>query len=351
VPLSFRTAWSAASADSAFGCGPIRLLECAPLDDPHGAVGPRWRHHTEEGADPVIPSLQKRRARFVGLRTPAIIAAVLLACALVSSSCATARFPSTTSTVNGVVTPTVTVAPQLPTVHEVTHLEVVGGGSSVTASCAPGEVALGGGWEAPPDARVYAATLNGANWSVAVAGSSSAPWVVIATVHCLTGAPGATVTQRVSSVTAQPYSTVAEEAACQSPGETQVGFGFAFADPTLNLELTSDIPTPDSVMTRAWMFKVTSRDSQVNTITLAVHCLANVAVSANYPVGQRISQTAIATCPIGSVVAGGGASYTTFSRAKDNAHILRALPNGWRVRVDGDVLSEIQATAVCLRFT
>jgi len=184
-----------------------------------------------------------------------------------------------------------------------------------------------------------------------VTGSSTAPFVVIATVHCLSGAPGATMTQRVSSVTAQPFSTVAEDASCQSPGETQVGFGFAFTDPTLNLELTSDMPTPDSSPTRAWKFKVTSRDSQVNTITLAVHCLANVAVSANYPVGQRNGQSAISTCPGGSVVAGGGASYATFSRAKDNAHILRALFNQWRVEVDGDILSEISATAVCLRFT
>jgi len=299
----------------------------------------------------VIPSLQKRRTRFGRLRAPTITAAVLLACALGSSSCSTSGSPSATSTVNGAGTPSVTGAPQLPTVREVTHLEIVGSGSPVTASCAPGEVALGGGWEAPPDARVYAATLNGANWSVTVAGSSSAPLLVIATVHCLSGAPGTAVTQRVSSVTAQPYSTLVEEVACQSPGETQVGFGFAFADPTLNLELTSDIPTPDSSPTRAWMFKVTSRDSHVNTITLAVHCLANVTVTANFQVGQRIGQTAVATCPIGSVVAGGGASYTTFSRAEDNAHILRALSNGWQVRVDGDTLSEIQATAVCLRFT
>lgn len=122
------------------------------------------------------------------------------------------------------VTPSV-AATAGPSVHEIAQTTMLTRATIITASatCPQGEFALGGGWDVPTQARVFAAQLNRNTWTVSVAGYKG-PITVTASVECLRGVGRATVTQRAFPVPADPDELTDVLSTCNY-GETLVGGG------------------------------------------------------------------------------------------------------------------------------
>ena len=243
-----------------------------------------------------------------------------------------------------------------PSVHEVAQTTTLNGGNTgpVSATCPQGEVALGGGWNVPPQqARVFAATLNGNTWSLSVLPlGHPATTTVTAYVECLRNAPGAVVTQRPTTENLNPTPTGTFNdnlggtiSLCDS-GETLVGGGFDLGPATANLELEATWPRNDVLPVQMWVFSVRNYDTVAHSITHYAECLSGVTVSASYPRqdGSPVyaSQTGTATvsCSAGSSLAGGGFQYRMHSPGPSrlgNLFSLNAASSGWQGQVTPSV--------------
>jgi hypothetical protein len=268
-----------------------------------------------------------------------------------------------------------TAPPVAVSVHEVAQTTTLNGGNTgpITATCPQGEIALGGGWNVPTQqAHVFAATLNGATWSVsALPLGHPAETTVTVYVECLRGAPGAIVTQRATMENLAPTPTDAFNdnlggtvSLCNT-GETLVGGGFDLGAPSDTLELEASWPRDDLLPVQMWVFSVRNYDTVAHSITHYAECLSGIAVSASYPrqdgsfVYASQTGSAVASCPAGAALAGGGFQYRMHSPGParlGNLYGLNAATSGWQSQVytlSGYGLYALtpMAAAVCLAFS
>jgi hypothetical protein len=264
-----------------------------------------------------------------------------------------------------------------PSVHEVAQTTMLTRATLVTASatCPQGEFALGGGWDVPTQARVFAAQLNGNTWTVSVGGYKGSI-TVTASVECLRGVGRATVTQRAFPFPAEPDTLANPFDLCNS-GETLVGGGFDLgtASPTLELQET----TPTVYYHQEWWgLRVMNHDTVEHMITLYLECLSNVqrtpncinlglpscqvTVQGEYPAQEGVDVysgepgTVMVSCPSGTVVAGGGLYYQSGADIVGSLYLLQAAPGGWQgaatpVTSNGLFALVSNVTAVCLSFS
>jgi hypothetical protein len=285
-------------------------------------------------------------------------------------------------------------APLSPSVHEVAQATTLPYSNTgpATATCPPGELALGGGWSMPQSRtnRVLAAKATGNAWSVyvtnpplkaqnAAAQAALAPAAtpegagvtVTAYVECLANAPGAVVTQRPTTENLNPTPTdtfndnLGGTISLCDPGETLVGGGFDFGALGDMLELESSWPRNDVLPVQMWVFSIRNYDTVDHTLTHYAECLSGVTVSASYPRqdGSPVyaSQTATATvpCPSGASLAGGGFQYRMHSPGPSrlgNLFSLHTTTSGWQgqaLTLSGYGLYYLTslAAAVCLTFS
>ncbi|HEX3270190.1 MAG TPA: hypothetical protein VHR15_06045 [Ktedonobacterales bacterium] len=337
--------------------------------------------------DPLNPSIPPTTRRL-----PAILASALaLLLALLGCAVASGQTSGATTT-PGASTPTATSAPTSgPAVHQVslTVTPTTPYTSRFSVSCPQGEIALGGGWDMPQSARVVAAQITSATtWSVSLAPpqpinggataqtSSQAIPQASATnavyVECLSGAPGAVVTQRgaTDNLAPTPADTFNDNlggsvSLCNA-GETLVGGGFDLGNSLANIELEGSWPRSDAapIAVPVWVFSLRNYDAVARPITRFAECLSGVAISASYPrqtgafifTGQIGSATV--SCPAGGSLAGGGFQYRMHSPGPSHVgslFSLNATSAGWQTLVlmlSGYGLYALTplAAAVCLTF-
>jgi hypothetical protein len=310
-------------------------------------------------------------------------AIVMLALLGVTSGCAA----GTSNTASGSQAPRPTIGSSKPTavpsVHEVAQTTTLAGTSvgPAMATCPPGAVALGGGWELPSPARgapvrqlrnvavsvslegprVYKALLTGTTWAVYVNHSPllvSAPLPVTAYVECLAGAPEAVVAQLSDTRDVMPERVEHLGAQCTA-GQSAVGFGFDLSDSPADIEFMGD--TPGIVLgIGAWGIAVEDHDTLVHQVTATTQCLGGAKAIAAYPSlsGPQVrnAQTADVqqTCPSGQVVAGGGISYQYSILGAGNVYRQHASANGWQGSLyasKGSSPLDDKVIAACLSFS
>jgi hypothetical protein len=258
-----------------------------------------------------------------------------------------------------------------PAVHEVAQTATLTGGNTgpVTATCPQGQIALGGGWSVPTQqARVLAAKLSGASWSVtALPLGHPATTMVTAYVECLDNVPGAVVTQRAKTYDYAPTPTSEHNdhlgglVAICAAGETLVGGGFDLGAPGDTLELEATFPS-DDLFTQMWAFSLRNYDTAPHTVTYYAECLSGAVVSTSYPsqggsflFNNPMGSLSVA-CPAGAVLAGGGFQYGMSSPGPNhlgNLYSLHATASGWQGQeytLNGFGLYSLTArtVAVCL---
>jgi hypothetical protein len=297
-------------------------------------------------------------------------------------SCATIG-GSSSSSVSGVTHSSVgPLEPSAPSVHEVvqtTSLAGTGVGPA-TASCPPGELALGGGWELPAPAgggsflparlgtaqvalegaRVFKAVIQGNTWAVSVSHPALRPaetLQVSAYVECLQGVPGAVVTPITTTENAQPQVIGAESATCIQG--YPVGFGFDFSDSPAKLEFTGD-NVGQTLGLRNWAVTVANHDTVQHAVVVSVQCLSNANVSwqVKSRTGPSVVGAATATvqqaCPSGYFVAGGGITYRYSILGAGNVYRQHVGSGGWQASLYASTgsspLENILVYAACLRF-
>ena len=274
------------------------------------------------------------------------------------------------------VTPSV-AATAGPSVHEVAQTTMLTRATIITASatCPHGEFALGGGWDVPTQARVFAAQLNGNTWTVSVAGYKG-PITVTASGECLRGVGRATVTQRAFPVPADPDKLTDVLSTCNY-GETLVGGGLDLGTASPTLELQDSSPTV-YYNQEIWGLRVMNHDTVAHMITLYLECLSNVqrtpncidlglpscnvTVQGEYPAQDGVDVysgepgTVMVSCPAGNVVAGGGLRYQSGAGILGSLYLLQAAPGGWQgaataLTSNGLFALVSTVTAVCLSFS
>jgi hypothetical protein len=315
---------------------------------------------------------------------PLIIA--LLGCALTTTQDANPTNPPTVTPVK---------APLSPSVHEVAQTTALPYNVTgpATATCPPGEIALGGGWSLPQTRinRVLAAKAIGNAWSVQVtnpplnaqnaaahaelapaATPEGAGVTVTVYVECLAGASGAVVTQRpiTQNFSPTPTDTFNDKlggmiSLCDTnAGETLVGGGFDLGAPTANLELEVSLPDHDLLPVPLWGFSIRNYDTVAHPVTHYAECLSGASISASYPrqdgspVYANQVGSATGACPTGTALAGGGFAYTMHSPGParlGNLYSLHATASGWQGQVltlsgYGLFYLRPRAAAVCLTF-
>jgi hypothetical protein len=272
--------------------------------------------------------------------------------------------------------PDPTATPSAISVHEVTQTTTLSGGQTgpVIATCPQGEFALSGGWDIPSQsARVFAAKVTNNGWAVSVLPlGHPATTTVTAYVECLRGATGTVITQRAITKTIAP--TVASDqvdnasitaGSCQQ-NEGLVGFGFDFGAAAADrLELEGSVPS-DYLHTYLWSFLVWNFDTVAHDVTFDLQCLTTTgqgSTSDSQQVGSILysggSGSAVALCPAGTMVAGGGFKYSRYgTRASylGNEYSLHATSTGWQssvLAVSGYGLIPIypEGIAVCMTLT
>jgi hypothetical protein len=254
-----------------------------------------------------------------------------------------------------------------------------------TATCPPGEFALGGGWSVTPavGVQVVTAGVSGNTWSVLMISQASYNQVT-AYVECLSGAAGAVVTQRTvdfgvpqsaSTVEALPAPTLT----CNA-GEVPVGFGFDISSDSRYLNFVEAYPFV-ALGVPFWVIKMSNHTILTSYMRASVECLSNVtaplplpdhpgnvrpvavsytvlyspspdALGPEIPAGQKA--TVQQDCPSGTAVVGGGVFYKSFGNSLTEVGVLdyqRATPTGWQ----GEVLTESahvypHVAAECLSF-
>ncbi len=305
-----------------------------------------------------------------GRKTPArflVVSASLAAMLIVMLGC------SVTNTLVNKPPPGPTATPPAISMHEVAQTTTLSGGQTgpVVATCPQGELALSGGWDIPSqNARVFAAKVTNNGWAVSVLPlGHPATTTVTAYVECLRGATGTVMTQRAITKTIAP--TVASDQvdnASVSAGsclqnEGLVGFGFDFgAAAGSRLELEGSVPS-DYLHTFLWSFLVWNLDTVAHDVTFDLQCLTTTgqgSTSDSQQVGSILysggSGSAVALCPAGTLVAGGGFKYTRYGpRASylGNEYSLHTTATGWQssvLAISGYGLIPIypQAIAVCM---
>jgi hypothetical protein len=235
--------------------------------------------------------------------------------------------------------------------HEVAQTTTLVGGQTgpVVATCPQGELALSGGWNIPTqNARVFAARVVNNGWAVSVLPvGHPATTTVTAYVECLRGAADVSVIQRTTTRTIAP--TAASDGvdnasgyigACQDK-EGLVGGGFDLG--TLGasvLELENSAPS-EYLSVYSWWFSVWNYDTVAHDVTFDLECATTTAVGARTSYPSQISTglyagmtgSAMATCPPGWMVAGGGFAYNLRGERHGflgNEYSLHATATGWQ---------------------
>jgi hypothetical protein len=263
--------------------------------------------------------------------------------------------------------------------HEVAaSVPLVGDRSrQVTATCPQDEIALSGGWaiDQPAGARVYAANIVGNSWVVSffpiIPGG---PTNVTAYVECLRGAGGTitavqrTVTESIApSVPSDQVDRAGGDIRTCQTGEGLVGGGFDFgsAAATTTLELEASLPW-EYLHLLGWSFKVWNFDKVAHEVTFTVQCLTTTrtgsqvhdTAQAGAGISPNLSATTTADCPAGTMVAGGGFTYSLpgarTTGYSGNEYSQHATATGWQsstiaFTADTDLhLVQPQAAAVCM---
>jgi hypothetical protein len=148
--------------------------------------------------------------------------------------------------------------------------------------------------------------------------------------------------------------------------EVLVGSGFDLGPASADLELEGNWPRDDAFPATQWVFSVRNNDTMAHPFTYLVECLSNIGVSASYPrqdgnpAYASTNSSALAPCPSGAAVAGGGFKYTRNSPGNQylgNPNLLHT-PSAARWESDVYVVSgyglyylDSLAVAVCLTFS
>lgn len=281
-----------------------------------------------------------------------------------------------TNTVANKPPPNPTTTPPPLSVHEVAQTTTLSGGQTgpVIATCPQGELALSGGWDIPAqNARVFAAKITNNGWAVSVLPlGHPATTTVTSYVECLRGASGTSMTQRPITKTIAP--TVASDkvdsasisaASCQQ-NEGLVGFGFDFGAAAADrLELEGSVPS-DYLHAYLWSFLVWNFDTVAHDVTFDLQCLTTTGQGTTSDAPQMgsilysgSSGSAVALCPPGTMLAGGGFKYSRYgTRASylGNEYSLHTTSAGWQssvLAISGYGLIPIypEAIAVCMALT
>lgn len=248
--------------------------------------------------------------------------------------------------------------PRNPGIREIANTVMLTGTSTgpVIASCPPGEVALGGGWNVPPRARVFAAVLNGNSWAVSVANAAGE---VTAYVECVYGVAGLVVTSRATEFSVQANSPQAGAMMCNS-NEYPVGFGFDLGGSSANIWLQSNFPAT-ILGPVIWLIYALNQDSVAHSASVSIQCLtASAALSpplylqaTGGVVSAATTGSVTAQCPSGMQVAGGGLAISSASGGIADPYLLHATNGGWQGSISGVTGSVLTlfvptANAICL---
>lgn len=271
--------------------------------------------------------------------------------------------------------------PNTPGIHEVANTVTLSGTNTgpVLATCPAGEVALGGGWNVPPRARVFAAVLQGNTWAVSVAnaglslsaevatepkpGAEIGIGAVTAYVECVHGVAGLVVTAQSSSISVPANQRLVHAGFCNT-GEVLVGSAFDLGGPSANIWLETNSPTTAAFGYPLWFFSGMNQDSVAHSVSFSVQCLGNFSLGAytlylqntGGPVSAITTGSVTALCPSWMQVAGGGLGISAPTGGIANPYLLHAANGGWQggtFGVTGSVLTLFVPTAIaiCLPFS
>ena len=199
-------------------------------------------------------------------------------------------------------TPTPTVPPKPPSVERIIASATISPGVPVVATCPNHEVALSGGWYFSDNSAEVNESLRYSNgWGVFAFGPGKQISVY---VLCLQNVPGASVVERDQTMSVGANSTVPADLSCNI-GEIAVGSGFAHA----NSDVFIYISAPHS--TSSWSVSANNAGTAPVNVTFYIECLKAAKVvpntiSATTSAAPSTSGGTQASCPAGSLLAGGG---------------------------------------------
>lgn len=241
-------------------------------------------------------------------------------------------------------TPTPTPKPK-PSVHLVTAQKSITGPAttSVTATCPAGELALSGGWaqSSSDPGRILNSVRQSTNaWTVNFNEATSTTQSVTVYVECLKNASGSAITERNSgNVTVAPGTYGTKYISC-NPGEVLVGGGYGLVADVNELTVYNFAASGN-----AWGGYVWNHSSYDRTMHFSAECLSYTGVTSSFVMSSTHSSGAIATCPSGTYVSGGG----FVSNQNSYTYSAKANGNGWQVYINPAVGMNIYA--MCLKFS
>lgn len=220
-----------------------------------------------------------------------------------ASATATTSHQATKAPTSPTKTPTPTVPPKPPTIERIIASATISPGVPVVATCPSHEIALSGGWYfSNSNSTEVNESLRYANgWGVFAFGPGTQISVY---VLCLQNAPSASVVERDQTMSVGANSTVPADLSCNI-GEIAVGSGFAHP----NSDVFIYISAPHS--TSEWSVSANNAGTDPVNVTFYIECLkaAKVVtntVSATASASPSASGGTQASCPTGSLLAGGG---------------------------------------------
>jgi hypothetical protein len=245
----------------------------------------------------------------------------------------------------------ITVVPIVPSVHQVSKQESLPASSPtvVDLSCPAGELALSGGWLLPANASgtliVRSARYGklAGEWSLIIAHDSATTVTIYA--ECLRHAAGATIIERLSSVTVPANNYAWTETPCAG-GELLVGGGYFYLP--YGLELYNFLRS--NTDHTAWLGVGQNHTGSPITLTIYAECLtyAGASVSAVDPNAYTLNAAvATATCPDGTWVSGGGYSD---GKVDGNGGISMFASGSKTWQLTANPATTLLARAMCLKL-
>lgn len=240
-------------------------------------------------------------------------------------------------------TPTNTSAP--PAVTQVlAQISIAGNASTgATAACPPGSIVTGGGYASNSSLDVYNSSMTGNGWHAFARNTTASNQLFNAYAICVSNVSGST-SQIVAQVPVAAGAIGHPVAAC--PGGTVVtGGGFA---KNSGISVYNDSPNGNG-------WEVYGKNNTGGGLLLNVYAICYNGAGANStqtlnqtPVGPGATGHAVASCPVGRLVTGGGfAGNVTFV-----AKTMDKSGNAWEAYADNNTGAGqlLNAYAICTAF-
>lgn len=199
-------------------------------------------------------------------------------------------------------TPTPTVSPNPPSVERRIASATISPGVPVVATCPSHEVALSGGWYFTNNSAEVNESLRYPNgWGVFASGTGTQISVY---VLCLQNVPSASVVERDQTMSVGANSTVPADLSCNI-GEVAVGSGFSYPFSGVSIYISAPHATSE------WSVSANNPGTDPVNVTFYIECLKATKVvtntiSATASAAPAASGGTQASCPAGSLLAGGG---------------------------------------------